>query len=107
MSSDIKEDVQVAANAVDVVSEFLNSLGPTSEAFWRTFDVFFDELTIWENVGVARTVGREEAIAFSRTFPVKFDHMRVEDLVLSGFGDRVFAERLDHFCTHDGAIVLT
>jgi limonene-1,2-epoxide hydrolase len=33
--------------------------------------------------------------------------MRIEDLVLSGVGNRVYAERRDHFCAHDGTIILT
>jgi limonene-1,2-epoxide hydrolase len=95
------------APAVALVEEYLNSVGPTSEEFWRSFDTYFDEATIWENVGVARTVGRDEAVRFARAFPVAFDHMRIEDLVLSGVGNRVHAERFDHFCTRDGRVVLT
>jgi limonene-1,2-epoxide hydrolase len=96
-----------AAQALALVEGYLSAVGPTSEDFWRSFDTYFDEATIWENVGVARTVGRDEAVKFARAFPVKFDHMRIADLSLSGSGNRVYAERLDHFCTRDGAIVLT
>jgi len=95
------------ASALAVVREYLNSVGPTSESFWRSFDTYFDEHTIWENVGVSRTVGRNEAISFARGFPVPFDHMRIEDLTVSGDGNRVYAERFDHFCRRDGTIVLT
>ena len=58
-------------------------------------------------MGVSRTVGRDEAIAFARAFPVPFEHMRIEDLTLSADGNRVYAERLDHFCQRDGTVVLT
>jgi limonene-1,2-epoxide hydrolase len=95
------------AQAVAVVEEFFNAVGASTEGFWRSLDTHFDEATIWENVGVSRTIGREEAVKFARAFPVTFDHMRIEDLVLSGAGNRVYAERLDHFCTRDGTIVLT
>src|SRR5687768_6503912 len=107
MSPNTHLDTQETAHPVAVVKEYLNAVGPTSDDFWRTFDTYFDEETIWENVGVARTVGREQAIGIAQSFPVKFDHMRIEDLILSGVGNRVYAERLDHFCTRDGTIVLT
>jgi limonene-1,2-epoxide hydrolase len=95
------------AQALAVVEAYLSAVGPTSEDFWRSFDTYFDEATIWENVGVAKTVGRDEAVRFARAFPVQFDHMRIADLALSGSGNRIYAERLDHFCMRDGAIVLT
>ena len=94
-------------NAIAVVQDYLSAVGPTAESFWRSFDTFFDENTVWENVGVSRTVGRDEAIGFARAFPVPFDHMRIEDLTLGAVGSRVYAERLDHFCQRDGTIVLT
>jgi uncharacterized protein YbjT (DUF2867 family)/limonene-1,2-epoxide hydrolase len=95
------------ARALALVREYFASVGPTAEQFWRSFDTYFDEATVWENVGLSRTVGRDEAVRFARAFPVSFDHMRIEDLVLSGAGNRIHAERLDHFCTRGGTIVLT
>lgn len=93
--------------AIAVVKAFLNATVATPDGFWNSFDEYFDETTVWENVGLARTVGPEEAAKFARAFPFAFDHMRIEDLVLSGSGNRVYAERLDHFCKHDGTIILT
>ncbi|KAB1110704.1 limonene-1,2-epoxide hydrolase [Neorhizobium galegae] len=90
-----------------LVREFFDATVATPEGFWNSFDAYFDEMTIWENVGVARTVGPKQAAAFARAFPVQFHHMRIEDLVLSGVGNRVYAERLDHFCASDGTIILT
>jgi limonene-1,2-epoxide hydrolase len=91
----------------DVVKRYLESLGPTAEDFWGSFDTFFDDKTVWENVGMARTVGREEAITFARSFPVDFAYMTVEDLTLAASGNTVFAERIDHFVRADGKIMLT
>jgi len=107
MSVDAKYDENETVQALAVVQEYFNAVGPTSEDFWRSFDTFFDEATIWENVGVSRTVGRDEAVDFARAFPVNFDHLRIEYLILADAGNRVYAERLDHFCTRNGAIVLT
>ncbi|VFR32015.1 hypothetical protein ANK1_4057 [plant metagenome] len=107
MSLDEKPGERETAEAVALVEAFFNATVATPEGFWNAFDDYFDETTVWENVGVARTVGPAEAANFARSFPVKFDHMRIEDLVLSGAGNRVYAERLDHFCERDGTIVLT
>ncbi|GEO86748.1 MULTISPECIES: limonene-1,2-epoxide hydrolase family protein [Alphaproteobacteria] len=90
-----------------LVREFFDATVATPEGFWNSFDAYFDVTTVWENVGVARTVGPNEAATFARAFPIPFDHMRIEDLVLSGVGNRVYAEWLDHFCAHDGTIILT
>jgi len=93
--------------ALALVREFFHATVATPDGFWNSFETYFDDTTVWENVGVARTVGPNEAANFARAFPVDFDHMRIEDLVLSGAGNRVYAERLDHFCAHDGTIILT
>lgn len=90
-----------------LVENFLNATVATPEGFWNSFDAYFDDTTIWENVGVSRTVGPKEAANFARAFPVQFDHMRIDDLVISSVGSRVYAERLDHFCKSDGTIILT
>lgn len=90
-----------------VVRDSLNAVGPTADSFWSSFDRFFDHQTVWENVGVSRTVGREEAVRFAQNIPVQFDHMRIADLTLSADGNRVYAERLDHFCQRDGSIIIT
>jgi limonene-1,2-epoxide hydrolase len=95
------------ARAVALVDEFLKAVVATPDGFWNSFDAYFDDTTVWENVGFGRTVGPAEAARFARAFPFKFDHMRIEDLVLTGAGKRVFAERLDHFCTRDGTILLS
>ena len=95
------------ALAIALVEEFFNAVTETPEGFWSSFETYFDDATIWENVGVSTTVGPREAANFARAFPVKFDRMRIEDLVLCGRGDRVCAERVDHFCRRDGSIVLT
>jgi limonene-1,2-epoxide hydrolase len=94
-----------ANGAAVLVREYFKAVGPTSEDFWRSFHTYFDENTIWENVGVSRTIGRDAAIEFARAFPIKFDHMRIEGLSLSSTENRVYVERMDHFCTHEGGIV--
>lgn len=90
-----------------LVRQFFDATVATPEGFWSSFDAYFDQATVWENVGVARTVGPKEAADFARAFPIQFHHMRIEGLVLSGVGNRVYAERLDHFCASDGTIILT
>ena len=96
MSQSGKHDANETTRAVALVEEFLQAVVATPEGFWSSFDKYFDDTTVWENVGLGRTVGPAEAVSFARAFPFKFDHMLIEDLVLSGAGNRVFAERLDH-----------
>ena len=74
---------QIGDTAEEDVAKYFAALGPTADHFWASFDKYFDEQTVWENVGLARTVGRDEAVAFARAFPVPFDHMRVEDVLMS------------------------
>lgn len=93
--------------AEEVVANYFRSLGPSAEDFWGSFDRYFDEKTVWENVGLARTVGRQEAVTFARAFPVPFDHMRVADILMSSSGNTVLTERVDHFCDKDGSPLLT
>jgi limonene-1,2-epoxide hydrolase len=107
MRKEYENDEKQARQSLVLVQDYLEAVGPTSKEFWSSFGTYFDDETIWENVGVSRTVGREAAIEFAKSFPVEFDHMRIEDLVLSAQGNRVYAERIDHFCTHEGAIVLS
>lgn len=96
MSIDAQSDQ--ARDAIALVREYFQSVGPTAEQFWRSFDTYFDENTVWENVGVSRTVGKGQAIAFAKAFPVKFDHMQIEDVSLAAVDNRVYVERMDHFC---------
>jgi limonene-1,2-epoxide hydrolase len=92
---------------IDVVRAYCNSLGPTNAAYWESFERFFDESTVWENVGLARTVGKAEAIAFAKAFPLPFDHMRVDDLRMVADGETVYNERVDHFCDRTGVPLVT
>ncbi|QZS52474.1 limonene-1,2-epoxide hydrolase family protein [Rhodococcus opacus] len=93
--------------AEEAVAQYFAALGPTADHFWASFDKYFDEQTVWENVGLARTVGRDEAVAFARAFPVPFDHMRVDDVLMSSSSNKVLTGRVDHFCAADGTPLLT
>lgn len=107
MSSNRAHDLAAADDAVALVEDFFHATVATPDGFWSAFEKYFDDTTIWENVGVSKTVGHLEAAAFAKAFPVNFDHMRIEDLVLSGAVDRVYAERIDRFCRKDDSTVLT
>lgn len=107
MSVDPKHNGNETAQAVALVKAFFDTIDATADGYWRCFELYFDASSIWETVGLATTTGREEAIAFAKAFPVRFERMRIEDLVLCGSGNRVHPEKLDHFCASDGTIVLT
>ncbi len=95
------------SDPVAVVERYFAALGPTREAFWSSFDTFFDDATVWENVGLGCTVGRDEAVAFARQFPVDFDYMTVDVLHIAAAGDTVLTERIDYLHDAQGAVVAT
>lgn len=107
MQAGSKRNETNATDPVALVRDFFDAAVATPDGFWSSFAAYFNADTIWENVGVATTVGPDEAAQFARAFPIRFDHMRIEDLVLSGDGNRVYAERTDHFCRRDGTIIAT
>ena len=91
------------AEPIEIVSEFLSDWdrpGGIDDAI-RTW---FAADTIWENVGMSRTSGPEEALAFMVAFgqgkPVT---MRVDVLSIAAVGDKVLTERIDHVLGEDGS----
>lgn len=90
---------------IALVKEIFASWGPTSEHFWASFETYFDENTVWENVGMATTVGKDEALAFARSFPLDFAYMSVDLLNIVSHGPIVMNERVDYFHNDAGEIV--
>ncbi|MDB5697618.1 MAG: snoaL-like domain protein [Alphaproteobacteria bacterium] len=91
----------------DLVLDFLRSWGPTKQNMFAAFDTFMTEETVWENVGLARTVGIEQAKAFVDAFPGAIDHIDVETLHIAAAGDVVLTERIDILYNEAGESVAT
>ncbi|WP_308817205.1 limonene-1,2-epoxide hydrolase family protein [Pseudonocardia alni] len=94
------------SDAEQVVRDLFDSWKPSSEAFYGSFDRFFDENTVWENVGLSKTTGKDEAIAFVKAFPIPMAYMTAAEITTASSGDTVFAERVDYFHDEDGKVLL-
>lgn len=58
----------------------------------------------YENVGLSKTTGPDEAIGFIHAFQqqMPFERITIEDLLIVADGDTVMTERIDHFWSADG-----
>lgn len=92
---------------LDVVLEFFDHWGPTKAALKDSMRTYLTEDAVWENVGIARTVGIEEAIGCVDAFNDKapFEYITVEMIHAATSGDAVLTERIDHFHAADGTIL--
>jgi limonene-1,2-epoxide hydrolase len=98
--------------AGDTVVRFLARWAEPGELAAAFRDAFTPE-TVWENVGMARTVGVEEALALNRSFEEQLGMatIRVEILALAeapGNGvDKVLTERVDHLLDGEGRTIMS
>lgn len=84
-------------------------------ACWTTADAMieatrerFTPATVWENVGVSRTVGIDEALDFTRQFFGQLDVARGEVVlhhIAQTSDDAVLTERTDIFYNGQGSVV--
>jgi limonene-1,2-epoxide hydrolase len=92
---------------IDLVLQFVGNWGPTKQDMFATFDRFMTDESIWENVGLARTVGIDQAKAFVDSFPGGIDHIDVETLHIAAAGNVVLTERIDYLYNAAGGLVAT
>lgn len=91
---------------LDVALAFFASWkkAPSSRA---PLQAYFTAETVWENVGVSRTVGIDEAMklmdAFSEQMPM--EHMSAEVLAAAATGNQVLTERIDYIHDKDGNVL--
>lgn len=99
-------------SASDTVTRFLARWaepGGLDEAFRDTFTAE----TVWENIGMAKTVGLDEALALNRSFEEQLGMatIRVENLAVAevrvGDVDKVLTERIDHLLDASGAAIMS
>lgn len=69
----------------------------------------FTPQTVWDNVGVAKLTGIDEAIAFSEGFFKQFDVGRGEVILhhIASVGEVVLTERTDNFYDTKGKLVFS
>lgn len=99
-------------SASDIVVRFLERWAEPGGLDAAFRDAFTPE-TVWENVGMATTVGAEEAIALNRSFEDQFGMatIRVDNLavaeVRAGEVDKVLTERIDHILDAEGKTIMS
>ncbi|MEJ5978343.1 limonene-1,2-epoxide hydrolase family protein [Novosphingobium sp. PS1R-30] len=69
----------------------------------------FTATTVWENVGLARTTGIDEAIALNHQLMDSFGltTIKVDNLAVATTGSKVLTERIDHMVAADGTVLFS
>jgi limonene-1,2-epoxide hydrolase len=65
---------------------------------------YFTPATVYENIGMSKTTGADEAVAFLSGFGANAAElaMRADTLILAATGAKVLTERIDHILGPDG-----
>lgn len=68
---------------------------------------WFTPETVWENVGLARTTGIDEALALNAQFGAMFGMatIGIENLAVAEVGDKVLTERIDSLIDGEGRVI--
>jgi limonene-1,2-epoxide hydrolase len=85
------------ATPTQTVIAFLDAWeGPGGIA--QAFRDYFTPDTVWENIGMSKTTGPDEAMGVLDGFGESADKvsMRVDNLAVAPIGGRVLTERVDH-----------
>lgn len=90
------------ATPTEIIAHFL-SMWEKPEGFWGAMDQYFTDDTVWENIGMSKTTGKEEARAVFAGMGDNMDGMRVETLAIAAIGDKVLTERIDYIPAPDGS----
>lgn len=93
------------AGPLQEVLAFFDESGGTAQDMISAMRKRFTSVTRWENVGVATTVGIEEAMAFVEGFLARIPFERCKVVVhhAAAHGNVVLTERSDIFYGVDGA----
>src|SRR3546814_11163683 len=91
-------------SAVDEVLAFFSEWGPTIKDMRDSMERRFTPETVWENVGASKTVGSEQALAFTDAFNAQMSVARAEVIVhhIAAAGNAVLTERTDLFYNEIG-----
>jgi limonene-1,2-epoxide hydrolase len=79
------------------------------DGFPEAVEVYFTDETVWENVGLITTSGRQEAVGFYDQFSAQtgMTGMKIDVLALAETGGKVLTERIDYLLGADGKPVMT
>jgi limonene-1,2-epoxide hydrolase len=98
----------VAGSLAEVLA-FFGEWKPTLADMLASMERRFTDTTVWENVGLSRTVGFAEAKAFMDAFagmkPIQWGEVIVHHA--AEVGNIVLTERTDNFYDKDGKLILS
>jgi len=89
-----------------IVRSFFGGMGPTIEAFKKTYTEMFTDDVVWESVGGEPHVGRDACVAHLDELhrAVGMEHCTIEVLNIASNDDVVLTERIDRMHRADGSI---
>jgi limonene-1,2-epoxide hydrolase len=92
----------------EIVSAFL-ALWEKPDGFPEAVDTYFTDETVWDNVGLITTSGRQEAVGFYDQFSAQtgMAGMKIDVLALAETGGKVLTERIDHILDAAGRTLMT
>jgi limonene-1,2-epoxide hydrolase len=97
------------SDPVSEVLAFFDEWKPTLADMLASMKARFTDQTVWENVGLSRTVGYAEAESFMNAFaqvkPIESAEVIVHHI--SAAGNFVLTERTDNFFDKDGKLLLS
>lgn len=94
-------------DALGIVSEFIDAMDANTDGIAVAFRRWFTPSTVWDNVGLAKTQGVDEAIALINQFGATLGvaAMRFELLAIASVGNKVLTERIDHMFDASGNLL--
>jgi limonene-1,2-epoxide hydrolase len=87
----------------EIVSAFLKAQGVSRESLYQSFESYFSEQTIWENIGLSRSRGMAEAKqVVEKAEQMGIETIDVEILYQVQNENVVVNERIDHLLGKNG-----
>jgi limonene-1,2-epoxide hydrolase len=92
---------------IETVTAFLNAWGRSADDFRTALRTYFTAETVWDNVGIAKTTGVEDALKFFEEFAAKagFATFSAELIHIAASGNAVLTERVDRAILPNGKLV--
>ena len=89
---------------IDTVTAFLARFSEGKEGLYDSLRRWFTPETVWDNVGLAVTVGPEQAIELAKRFEQQMgvSSVAIELRAIAAAGNKVLTERIDHLIAADG-----
>jgi limonene-1,2-epoxide hydrolase len=90
---------------IDTVTAFFARFSEGKEGLQDSIRRWFTPQTVWDNVGLAVTIGPEQAIALATQFEQQMGvaSVVIELRAIAASGSKVLTERIDHLIAADGA----